>query len=345
MTTTTLSTGTPEDCAEAVAEAADQLRRGEIVALPTETVYGLAAVAFDAEACAKIFEAKGRPRFDPLIVHVSGRDMLAGVAEIPDDIAEVVVALTSEFWPGPLTLVLPKRDALPDIVTAGLDTVAVRSSNHPVFRAVVKELDKPLAAPSANRFGSMSPTSAAAVSAELEGEIPLIIDGGACTDGVESTIIRIEPSGRKKPFFHLLRPGPVTVEMLKKFGKVLPAPRLLPENGKPEVPGQLPSHYAPRTPLRLLEKPDDFKPEPGVRYALLSYRGQENDGYIQLAEWHATQTLSPGSGKLPEAAVRFFFALRALDDSGADQIIAEPLPERGLGLAIQDRLRRAARKF
>lgn len=345
MHTITLNASTPEDSAEAVAEAVDLLRRGQIVALPTETVYGLAADAFDATACAEIFAAKDRPRFDPLIVHVSGRDMLAGVAEIPDDIAEEVLALTSEFWPGPLTLVLPKRDALPDIVTAGLDSVAVRSSNHPVFRAVVKELDKPLAAPSANRFGSMSPTSAAAVAAELDGRIPLIVDGGACNDGVESTIIRIEPSGRKKPFFHLLRPGPVTVEMLKKFGKVLPAPRLSPVDGKPEAPGQLPSHYAPRTPLRLLENPADFKPEPGVRYALLSYRGQENDGYIQLTDWHATQVMSPGSGKLPEAGVRFFFALRALDESGADQIIAEPLPERGLGLAIQDRLRRAAQKF
>ena len=172
--------------------------------------------------------------------------------------------------------------------------------------------------------------------------MPLIVDGGACSEGVESTIIRIEATDKAKPIIHLLRPGPVTVEMLKKFGKVQHAPRLSPEDGKPEAPGQLPSHYAPRTPLRLLEKPGDFVPEEGKAYALLSYRGEGNDGYVDLADWHAVQVLSPGSGKLPEAAVRFFFALRELDASGADEIIAEPVPERGLGLAIQDRLRRAA---
>jgi L-threonylcarbamoyladenylate synthase len=180
------------------------------------------------------------------------------------------------------------------------------------------------------------------VVAELGGRIPLIIDGGACNAGVESTIIRVEPSGKPKPLVHLLRPGPVTVEMLKKFGKVVPAPRLSPDDGKPEVPGQLPSHYAPRTPLRLLGEPADFKPEPGKRYALLSYRGEPNDGFIDLYEWDEVQVLSPGSGKLPEAAVRFFFALRTLDASGVDEIVAEPVPERGVGLAIADRLKRAA---
>ena len=345
MQTILLDAGDPDETDDVVAEATRWLRRGDIVALPTETVYGLAADATNAEACAAIFEAKERPSFDPLIVHVLDREMLETVADIPDDIAETVVALTSEFWPGPLTIVLPKKPDLPDVVTAGLDTVAARSSNHPIFRAVVKELGKPIAAPSANRFGSMSPTSASAVVAELDERIPLIVDGGACTDGVESTIIRIEPSGKPKPLFHLLRPGPVTVEMLKTFGKIVPAQRLSPDDGKPEAPGQLPSHYAPRTPLRLLEKPGDFKAEPGKSYALLSFRGQPKDGYLDLHEWDELQTLSPGSGKLPEAAVRFFFALRALDASGVDEIIAEPVPERGVGLAIQDRLRRAATKF
>jgi L-threonylcarbamoyladenylate synthase len=273
---------------------------------------------------------------------VFDRVMLGGVAEVPEEIEEIVNRLTSEFWPGPLTLILPRTAAVPDIVTAGLDTVAVRSSKDPVFRAVQKELDRPIAAPSANRFGSMSPTSASAVVAELNGRIPLIIDGGACAEGVESTIIRVEPSGKPKPFLHLLRPGPITVEMLKKFGKVVPAPRLSSEDGKPEAPGQLPGHYAPRTPLRLLANPEDFTPEAGKRYALLSYRGESNDGFIDLHEWDEVQILSPGSGKLPEAAVRFFFALRELDSSGVDEIIAEPIPERGVGLAIQDRLCRAA---
>ncbi len=345
METHTLSAGTPEETRAAVAEAVELLRAGEIVALPTETVYGLAADALNAEACTKIFEAKERPSFDPLIVHVADRAMMDGVAEVPVEIEAVVRKLTSEFWPGPLTFVLPKKDAVPDIVTSGLDTVAVRSSKHPVFRAVVKELGLPLAAPSANRFGSISPTSASAVLSELGGRVPLLIDGGACSDGVESTIIRIEATDKPKPTIHLLRPGPVTVEMLKKFGKVQRAPRLSSEDGKPEVPGQLPSHYSPSTPLRLLEKPEDFEPEADKRYALLSYRGERSDGYVELADWHEVQVLSPGSGKLPEAAVRFFFALRKLDASGADEIIAEPIPERGLGLAIQDRLRRAATEF
>ena len=342
MQTRTLSAGTPEETREAVADAVGLLRGGEIVALPTETVYGLAAVATDAGACAKIFEAKERPSFDPLIVHVADRAMLESIAEIPEEVAEVIKKLSSEFWPGPLTFVLPKRANVPDVVTAGLDTVAVRSSKHPVFRAVVKELGAPLAAPSANRFGRMSPTSASAVMAELAGRVPLIVDGGACSDGVESTIIRIEATDKPKPLIHLLRPGPVTVEMLKKFGKVVPALRLSPDDGKPEAPGQLPSHYAPSTPLRLLESPSEFKAEAGKRYALLSYRGQEKDGYLDLHEWDEVQVLSPGSGKLPEAAVRFFFALRALEASGVDEIVAEPVPERGVGLAIQDRLRRAA---
>jgi L-threonylcarbamoyladenylate synthase len=179
---------------------------------------------------------------------------------------------------------------------------------------------------------------------ELSGRIPLIIDSGACSNGMESTIIRVEASGKPKPFIHLLRPGPVTVEMLKKFGKVTAAGRLSPHDGKPEAPGQLSSHYAPQTSLQLLAKPEDFKPEPGKRYAMLSYRGQPKDGYIDLHPWHELEILSPGSGKLPEAAVRFFFALRKLDECGADTIIAEPVPERGVGLAIQDRLRRAAAK-
>jgi L-threonylcarbamoyladenylate synthase len=344
MQTILLSAGSPDEIEDAITEATRWLRRGDIVALPTETVYGLAADATNAEACAAIFEAKQRPSFDPLIVHVLDREMLETIAEIPDDIAETVVALTSEFWPGPLTIVLPKKPDLPDVITAGLDTVAARSSSDPIFRSVVKELGRPIAAPSANRFGSMSPTSASAVVAELDGRIPLIVDGGACTDGVESTIIRIEPSGKPKPLFHLLRPGPVTVEMLKTFGKVVPAARISTTDGKPEAPGQFPSHYAPRTPLRLLEKPEDFNAEPGKSYALLSFRGQAKDGYLGLHEWDEQQVLSPGSGKLPEAAVRFFFALRTLDGCGVDEIIAEPIPERGVGLAIQDRLRRAAAK-
>ena len=344
METVILEAGSPEQIRSAVTRAADLLRCGQVVALPTETVYGLAASAYDPTACAAVFEAKERPELDPLIVHVSGKEMLATVADVPADTADAVHHLIHEFWPGPLTFVLPKTAAVPDIVTAGLDTVAVRCSNHPVFKAVIKELKTPIAAPSANRFGSISPTSSAAVMSELSGRIPLIIDSGACSSGMESTIVRVEASGKPKPFIHLLRPGPVTVEMLKKIGKVITAEQLSPPGGNPEAPGQLSSHYAPKTSLQLLAKPADFKPVAGRRYAMLSYRGQPKDGYIDLHPWHAVEILSPGSGKLPEAAVRFFFALRKLDECGADTIIAEPVPERGVGLAIQDRLRRAAAK-
>jgi L-threonylcarbamoyladenylate synthase len=320
------------------------LERGETVALPTETVYGLAADALNPLAVERIFAAKERPSFDPLIVHLPHRDWLADVAIVPADIARPLAILTEHFWPGPLTVVLPKHPALSDIVTAGLPTVAVRMSANPVFRRVITSLARPLAAPSANRFGRISPTSASAVLKELDGRIPLIVDGGACHTGLESTIIRIiarEP----KPLIRVLRAGPVTKEDLQPFGKVEFANQT-PAAGAdhPEVPGQLPSHYAPRTPLRLLEKPEDFMPEEGKRYALLSYRGDEEDGYLSLADWKQTLTLSPGNGKLPEAAVRFFHCLRQLDECGADEIIAEPVPERGLGAAIMERLRRAAVK-
>ena len=342
METETLSAGTPEETKEAVREAVKLLNNGSIVALPTETVYGLAANAFNAEACAAIFEVKERPSFDPLIVHVSGKKMLDSIVDIPPDIEKTLEILIQEFWPGPLTFVLPKKNIIPDIVTSGLKTVAVRRSNNPVFSEIIQELGMPLAAPSANIFGSMSPTSASAVHTELSNRIPLIIDGGACSDGVESTIVRIESTQNSKPNIHLLRPGPVTVEMLRKFGKVIKGQDSQSKNERPNSPGQLASHYAPRTPLRILECPGDFKAEPSKSYALLSYRGQEKDGFLRIHDWKEIQILSPGSGKLPEAAVRFFFSLRKLDESGADEIIAEPIPGKGVGLAILDRLQRAA---
>jgi L-threonylcarbamoyladenylate synthase len=329
-----------EDMAEAVRQACALLQRGEIVALPTETVYGLAADALNAEACAKIFEAKERPAFDPLIVHIGSRRDLETVARIPEEIAETVAKLANEFWPGPLTLILPKQVVIPDIVTSGLDSVAVRQSAHPVFRAVNKALGRPIAAPSANRFGRISPTSASAVMKELGGRIPLIVDGGACSEGLESTIISIEAREGKKPLFHLHRAGPVTKEMLQPLGKV--------EKLKPgaalasAAPGQLESHYAPLTPLRLLDHPRDFVPDPGKRYGLLCYRGDDDCPYVRRHAWDRIEPLSPGSGKLAEAAIRLFFAMRQLDEAGLDEIIAQPVSETGLGVAIMDRLRRAA---
>ncbi|MGI9240073.1 MAG: L-threonylcarbamoyladenylate synthase [Verrucomicrobiales bacterium] len=341
METKIAHTDEPEDVRSAVAQAVSLLRDGEVVALPTETVYGLAADAFNAGAVAKIFAVKDRPAFDPLIVHVVGFKGVEQIADVPPDVEKLLRRLASEFWPGPLSVVLPKRASVPDIVTSGLDTVAVRQSTSPVMKAIIQSLGSPLAAPSANRFGRISPTSASAVEAELGGRIPLIIDAGACNEGIESTIIKIEP-GQPKATLRILRAGPITKEQLQRFGKIEYGDRLSSDDGKPEAPGQLASHYSPRTPLRLLEKPADFTPEPGKRYALLSYRRKSKDGYLKLADWEAVMSLSSGSGKLPEAAVRLFFVMRQLDELGVDEIICEPVADRGLGVAIMDRLRRAA---
>lgn len=342
MQTLVLPTDQPRLLQHAADEAVQLLRAGEVVAVPTETVYGLAADALNADAVAKVFAAKERPSFDPLIVHLPHKQDLATIAETPPEISHLVTVLTERFWPGPLTIVLPKKSVVPDIVTSGMPTVAVRMSSNPVFKRVAQGLGRPIAAPSANRFGSISPTSAAAVKAELDGRIPLIVDGGACLHGLESTIIKVE-AGTPKPLITILRPGPVTPDDLKRYGKVQRAAKRVIDEPS-EAPGQLAAHYAPRTPLRLLASPSDFKPEAGRRYALLSYRGDPGDGYVNLTAWQQVLILSPGKGKLPEAAVRFFHVLRELDKSGADEIIAEPIPEHGLGIAMMDRLRRAAAK-
>lgn len=325
-----------EDWRELAGEAVELLQAGEVVALPTETVYGLAADALNEEAVAKVFEVKGRPSFDPLIVHLAGWRDIKKVAEIPADIEEAVRDLTKEFWPGPLTLVLPKKAEVPDAVTAGLPTVAIRVSAHEVMREVSKQVG-PIAAPSANLFGKISPTSAAAVMADLAGKIPLVIDGGACREGLESTIIKIEP-GEKKPLITILRPGPVTREELRKFGTVKKA---RPNKDKSvEVPGQTPSHYAPNAKVVILKKDQDFTPEEGLKYALLTYRGDSE--WEDAHEWVAKDALSPGGGKLAEAGVRLFHLLRKMDEANPDVILVESLTETGVGVAMMDRLQRAA---
>jgi len=342
MITETARTDTEVATKDTVTRAMALLQAGEVVALPTETVYGLGADAFDPEAVAKIFEVKERPSFDPLIVHLPGKKSLGEVAVVPPESEKTVTQLVETFWPGPLTLVLPRSAQVPDIVTSGLPTVAVRVSEHPVFAKIAKAFGNPIAAPSANRFGRLSPTSAVAVLEELEGRIPLVVDGGACGRGLESTIVRIEP-GDPKPLLTILRAGPITKEDLKKFGKVAIAERndAVAENA-PEAPGMLESHYAPRTPFRVLADPNGFRPEPDKRYALLSFRGQPKDGYLDLADWEEILVLSPGSGKLPEAGLRLFFLMRQLDQLAVDEIVAEPVPERGIGIAIMDRLRKAS---
>jgi L-threonylcarbamoyladenylate synthase len=300
---------------EGISEAIALLQSGLPVALPTETVYGLAADASLPDACARIFEAKERPLSDPLIVHLPSIDWLSCIA-VPSPLA---LTLAETFWPGPLTIVLPRQASIPDIVTAGQDTVAVRMSAHPVFQEVVQTFGKPLAAPSANRFGRISPTCTAHVMSELEGRIGLILDGGPCTHGIESTIVHV-----LEDRLQILRPGPITEDELRAFAPVFHGPAGV------ATPGGLKSHYAPRTKLVIEQQP---RPR-GPRDGLLSWL-QSGEGFSQ------TEFLSR-SNDLREAAANLYSAMRRLDEAGLDLIIAEALPESGIGAAIMERLRKAA---
>ncbi len=318
--------------------AVELLRSGEIVALPTETVYGLAADALNPLAVAKIFEAKERPRFDPLIVHLPDPQWLEKIADIPVANRELIIDLATRFWPGPLTMVLPKRNIVPEIVTAGLDTVAVRISANPVFAAIVQELDEPLAAPSANRFGRISPTSAQHALEELEGRMPLIIDGGPTEHGIESTIVAIRDAK-----IEILRRGPVTAEKLRSLGFQLTETIGTDTDAMSiRAPGQLPSHYAPSTPLRLVEDAKTCSFDKGQRIGLLAWT-TSGDSPANVKQFVAVQNLSERHD-LREAAANLFRYLRELDALGLDFIVAERVPSRGLGAAIMDRLTRAAQR-
>ena len=314
------------DGASGIEQAAALLADGQIVALPTETVYGLAGHALDPGAAARIFEAKERPFFDPLIVHLPSLDWLERLTTVSGD--SLVQALIERYWPGPLTLVLPRRPSVPDIVTAGLPTVAVRMSAHPLFRAVLNRFGKPVAAPSANRFGRISPTAASHVLEELNGRIPLILDGGPCALGMESTVVAVRDGA-----LQLLRAGPVTAEELAAR-----APILCPPSGSAvQAPGQLQSHYAPGTPLHLLARvsESDTWQGPG-RAGLLAWSRS-----IRPVQFAAMEVLTPGNDPR-EAAARLFAAMRRLDSLCLELIVAEPPPPSGLGAAILDRLCKAA---
>ena len=305
---------------EAVREAARALRRGDIVAFPTETVYGLGANALEGRAVAKVFAAKERPRFNPLIVHILGIAQADTYAVVNDTARKLAAA----FWPGPLSLVLKKRPGceITDIVSAGLETIALRAPAHPVARALLAEAQVPIAAPSANRSGRLSPTTAVHVEAELSDIPVMILDGGPSPLGLESTVLSLvgpEPI--------LLRFGALPRETIETaLGKKL----ALPEQNVPIAsPGQLAIHYAPDTKLRLgatTVRSDE---------ALLAFGPRTPKGAI------ATINLS-ASGDFAEAAARLFGALRELDHSGARTIAVMPIPNRGLGEAINDRLQRAA---
>lgn len=296
----------------AIADAAAIIAAGGCVATPTETVYGLAADATNADAVAGVYAAKGRPSFNPLIVHVADRRAAETIAMFDRDAR----ALADAFWPGPLTLVLPLRPdaAIAGLVTAGLSTVAIRVPQHRAMQALLAATGKPLAAPSANASGSISPTRAAHVAASLGDRVPLIIDDGATSGGIESTIAALGPQPR------LLRPGPVSAaEIEREIGRWLAG-----AGDAIEAPGQLASHYAPRKPLRLN-----------------ATEAREGEWLIGFGAVAGDDTLST-TGDLTEAAARLFDALHRADASDRTAIAVAPVPEDGIGLAINDRLKRAA---
>lgn len=312
-----------EPTAETIAEAAALLRQGRLVAFPTETVYGLGADATNERAVAAIFEAKGRPHFNPLISHVL--DAIAARLFVEwNDTAE---KLAARFWPGPLTMVLPrcKGSTISLLATAGLDTVAIRAPSHPVAQALIRATGLPIAAPSANRSGAVSPTRAEHVIESLGDRVPLVLDGGPCLVGVESTVLDV--SGPKPV---LLRPGGATREAIEAAVGPIGISHALPSgDAARSSPGQLASHYAPARPVRLNAT------DVGADEGLLAFGPNPPAGAM------LTCNLSP-SGNLAEAAANLFAQMRALDRPGIARIAVMPIPETGLGLAINDRLRRAA---
>lgn len=325
---------------EPIAEAASCLRSGGLVAFPTETVYGLGVSALDAVAVRRLFAAKGRPSDDPLIVHV------ASIADLDPLVAArppVVDALAARFWPGPLTLVLPRSSRVPDEVTAGLGTVAVRVPAHPVAQALLRAAAIPVAAPSANLFSRPSPTRASHVLDDLDGRIDLVIDGGQTDVGVESTVLdlSVDPPA-------VLRPGAVTLEML---GPLLPGVRARTgeSGGGPQrSPGLLTRHYSPRAPLTLYEGPPPAVLERLVRDAAAAIASGQRVGVLlpdddRVPALDLVRPAVGASGDGAAIAARLYAALRELDAAGVDVILARALPETAtLGPAIGDRLRRAA---
>jgi len=309
-----------------ISKAASLLKQGKLVAIPTETVYGLAANALDVEAATKIFVAKNRPYFDPLIVHVQSGDAVREYAErIPDKAIELV----KRFWPGPLTVLLPKKNIIPDLVTAGLDRVGLRCPDHPMTLELLRSISFPLAAPSANPFGYVSPTTPLHVNDQLGNEIEYILDGGECKVGIESTIAGFEEDG---PVIYRL--GGLRVEDIESVtGRVQVNTTSV---SNPQAPGQLQSHYAPRKQVLI-----------GDIQQLISKNRSKSIGVLSFKKLNLPAgvkkeiVLSP-SGILNEAAQKLFSALRELDKSDVDIIITEHVPDVGLGRAINDRLRRAA---
>lgn len=325
---------------EAILQGAQALRQGGIVAFPTETVYGLGADATDPKAVCRLFEVKKRPAFDPLIVHAPTAER---AFELWEEVPDAARRLAKYFWPGPLTIVLPKRSAVPDVVTAGLPTVAVRVPRHPVALSLLEAFGRPIAAPSANLFGHTSPTTADAVEEDLADGLDWILDAGPTTVGLESTVLRLDGDEAL-----LLRPGGIPIEELEPHVRVRRVTRA--QDGPKESPGMLESHYAPWTPMtRLGGSLADVRQEldalwrhfekrkkPWPRLGFLAFDQKEEIPYFE-----ATEVLSR-TGDLYEASHNLFAAIRRLDKHCLDLIVAEGVPERGLGLAIADRLEKAS---
>jgi len=309
-----------------ILKTSELLSRDAVVAIPTETVYGLAANALSEKAVIKIFEAKNRPFFDPLIVHIKKSDDPAKYVSL---IPEIAKKLMDRFWPGPLTIVLPKTDIIPSIVTAGSDTVGLRMPSHPLVQQLLEIVAFPLAAPSANPFGYISPTTAQHVFDHLNGKIPYILDGGPSTVGLESTIIGFEGD---EPIVYRL--GGTSIEAIETItGKIK---MRINQSSNPLAPGQLKSHYAPAKPVLLGNIKALMQQNANKKIGVISFEKEWNGNNI-VQNWILSKT-----GSLEEAAIGLFKAMREADNADIDIILAEIFPENGLGRAINDRLKRAA---
>lgn len=326
-----------QPAANAINIAAETIRSGGLVAFPTETVYGLGANAWDASAISKIFRAKGRPANDPLIVHIAGMEQLPMVArEIPD----LAYDLARRFWPGALTLVLKKAAPIPETLTAGLDTVALRVPDHPVAAALLLAANVPIAAPSANRFARPSPTTAQHVLDDLGAEVDVVLDAGKTTIGVESTILSLLD---KRP--QILRPGGVSLEALRQFMPDLEyTPRLLDHDDTLPAPGSLLKHYSPRARLLVFQSRDDAAVRAAMRAEIARHQNiGVMAGDADAAAFAGLDVKLERLGTTDEQAAKHLFAaMRALDEQDVDLIIARAPEQRGLGLAVWDRLLRAA---
>ncbi|MBX7262384.1 MAG: threonylcarbamoyl-AMP synthase [Chitinophagales bacterium] len=309
--------------------AADWLKKGNVVSIPTETVYGLAANALNETAVLQIFDIKKRPSFDPLIVHISS---INEIEKYTLSFPEVLKPLAALYMPGPLTLLLPKQSIIPDLVTSGLEQVAIRIPKHPLTLELLSSLDFPLAAPSANPFGYISPTSAAHVNQQLGKQIPYILDGGDCSIGIESTIIGIENDK-----IILYRLGGLSLNAIEAVvGKVQVN---INQSSNPKSPGQIKSHYAPKKPFYIGAIQDLIFQFKDKKIGIISFGKKANFKQENIVEYNLSL-----EGDTYEAAQNLFSTMRILDNSDIDLIITDYLPETGLGLAINDRLQRAAAK-